>query len=204
VTALIIATATSDVAALIGAIGGLIGGIAGLIGALAAYQNYKRELKERIKAEELKKDAERREEQAEDTVTELQRSLAAMQQLLPCQGETMDDKMLANVRELINKVDQLTGAVNQIRQEVDELKLRCGGTSGPTPPPSETFDDLKRQLEQCIESRGLKPESRNRFVWNSPKGRIPVLVIRRGAQNHRVLFPDCTDDTVPVNQLSPL
>lgn len=163
------------------------------------------EHKTRIKAEELQKDAVRREEQAEDAVTELQRNLAAMEQLLPHQGETMDDRVFTTVQELIKKVDQLTGAVNQLRREVDELKAHGGGTNAPPSPPSQTFEDLRRQLEECIASRGLRPVSQNRVVWNSPnKGKIPVLIIRRGAQNHRVLFPDGTDDTVPVTELGPL
>jgi hypothetical protein len=70
--------------------------------------------------------------------------------------------------------------------------------------PDSDFEVLRRQLDQVITSRGLSPARRDRAIWNGRQGRVPVVIIRRGAQNHRVLFPDGTDDKVPVSELSPM
>ncbi len=97
--------------------------------------------------------------------------------------------------------EQAASALRRLYQEIGAEHL---AEDTPDEQPESDFEALQRKLDQAIASRGLSPSPRDRAVWTGPRGRIPVVVLRRGAQNHRVLFPDGTDDKVPVSELSPV
>lgn len=134
---------------------GLITAVAGLIAAAIAWRRFRTEQRRRTEAErredeehEQRIKAEKRKTELEEAVVDLETILAQIPELNAITGEPMDDKIMAVIQQLITKavqplitrVNDLTGAVNQLRQNVDELK---GGGSPPPPLP-----DIERQLRR--------------------------------------------------------
>lgn len=202
---------------------GLITAVAGLIAAAIAWRRFRTEQRRRTEAErredeehEQRIKAEKRKTELEEAVVDLETILAQIPELNAITGEPMDDKIMAVIQQLITKavqplitrVNDLTGAVNQLRQKVDELTKE-----DPPPPPGGDFQELRRKLKAAMERRGIPPGSKEVFVWDNGFERIPVIILGRGTANHRVLFPEkrkgkkgdfVEDDTVPVGQLEPL
>jgi outer membrane murein-binding lipoprotein Lpp len=180
---------------------------------VAAAASSARRPEEREQAEDREREVEVR-NTIEDVMATLQRTLPDMQSLEAETGETVDARVLATIQQLAERVNQLTAAVNQLRRDVDDLRQRgtaAGGQAAAAPQGTTSrseqdggFEALRRQLDQAIASRGLAPDRRDRVIWDGPQGRMPVVIIRRGAQNHRVLFPDGKDDKVPASELSPM
>ncbi|HEV3385088.1 MAG TPA: hypothetical protein VG097_09740 [Gemmata sp.] len=224
---------------LLAEIAALITAFAGLIAAIVAWRKLFKEQQKRTDAEAMQEEAqakqveeyqqrleaekreatehkqrieaEKRQRELKEDIAQLEQSLAQIQELRAFHGEAMDEKIIAIVNGLIVKVDKLTKAVNQLQQDLDELKKGDDIVDIvlPPPPPPSNFQELLigsdktsetaqkliktgvlseplKKLRVAMSKRGIVPGTKEMVVWNNGLEQMPVIILGKGTKHHRV------------------